>query len=71
MPPSPVSETQEEAPMAEIKAEATTPIKLLYAYWITEDDRIEPGAILNLPVSEARKLIETGKAERADAFPGE
>lgn len=55
----------------EPKAEATTPVKLLYAYWISEDDRIEEGAIIELPVSQARKLIEAGKAERSDPFPGE
>ncbi len=55
----------------EPKAEATTPVKLLYAYWIAEDDRVEEGTIIELPVSEARKLIENGKAARADKFPGE
>lgn len=53
----------------ETKSEAKTPVKLLYAYWIAEDDRVEEGTIIELPVSEARKLIETGKAERADPFP--
>lgn len=55
----------------ELKAEVKTPVKLLYAYWIAEDSRVDEGTILDLPVSEARRLIETGKAERADAFPGE
>jgi hypothetical protein len=72
MPPLSISEPSQEPIMAnETKAEAKTPVKLLYAYWIAEDDRVEEGTIIELPVSEARKLIEAGKAERADKFPGE
>jgi hypothetical protein len=60
------------APMAkEPTAEATTPIKMLYAFWPQEDVRVDAGAIIDLPISKAKELIAAGKAERADAFPGE
>lgn len=52
-------------------AEPTTPVKLLYDYWLTDDERIEAGKTIDLPVAEAKALIASGKAERADAFPGE
>lgn len=72
----PYSTDQQEPVMAdEAKQEApaikTTPVKLLYAYWHEEDVRIEAGTIIDLPFEAARKIIAEGKAERADAFPGE
>jgi len=59
-------EMKQEAP-----AIKTTPVKLLYAYWPEADVRVEVGNILDLPFDEARRLLAEGKAERADAFPGE
>jgi hypothetical protein len=67
MPPLSISEPQQEAAMAEPK----TPVKLLYDFWLEEDARIEAGTVIDLPVAEAKRLIASGKAERADAFPGE
>lgn len=50
---------------------AKAPVKLLYDYWLTDDERIEAGKTIDLPVAEAKALIASGKAERADKFPGE
>jgi hypothetical protein len=67
MPPLSISEPQQEAAMAEPK----TPVKLLYDFWLEDDERIEAGTVIDLPVAEAKRLIASGKAERADKFPGE
>jgi hypothetical protein len=53
------------------KAEAETPVKLLYDRWGADDIRVKAGTIINVPISEARKLFASGKAERADPLPGE
>jgi hypothetical protein len=53
------------------KAEAKTPIKLLYDTWFEEDVRTAAGKVVSVPVSEAKKLISLGKAERADPLPGD
>lgn len=44
----------------------TTPVLLKADYWRTEDDRVETGQIIDVPIPEALKLIEEGKATRAD-----
>ena len=67
MPPLSIPEPEQEAAMAE----PTTPVKLLYDFWLTDDERIEAGTVISLPVADAKALIASGKAERADAFPGE
>lgn len=56
--------------------EATVPIRLLTGYWPKGSsesmlDKLAAGTEANLPVSEARRLIAEGKAERADPFPGD
>lgn len=56
--------------MADAK-EKTTPIKLLYDTWAADEQRIEAGTVLDVPVSVAKELIATGKAERADPLPGD
>jgi hypothetical protein len=56
--------------MAEAR-EKTTPVKLLYAVWLEEGKRTPAGTVLEVPVSEAKKLIAAGKAERADPLPGD
>ncbi|MDK1377099.1 MULTISPECIES: hypothetical protein [unclassified Sinorhizobium] len=56
--------------MAESK-EKTTPVKLLYDVWASDDQRVPRGTVLDLPVSAAKELIAQGKAERADPLPGE
>lgn len=48
-----------------------TPVKLLYATWDGDGKRHERGAIVDVPVPMAKEMIATGKAERADPFPGE
>jgi len=53
------------------KDEVTTPVLMLYAYWPQEDVRVEKGQVIDLPIAQAKALIAAGKAERADAFPGE
>ena len=67
-PPFSIPEPEQDNPMAE---PAKAPVKLLYDYWLTDDERIEAGKTIDLPVAEAKALIASGKAERADKFPGE
>lgn len=47
-----------------------TPITLLRDYW-PETERVKAGTKMDLPVAEAKRLIEAGVAERADPLPGE
>jgi hypothetical protein len=54
----------------EPKPEPTTPVKLFYDYWLTENDRRKAGEIIDLPIPAAKAIIAAGKAERADPFPG-
>ncbi len=49
----------------------TAPVKLLRDYWPEPDTREPAGKSLELPVPEAKRLIEAGVAERADPLPGE
>ena len=49
--------------------EPTVPVKLKFDAW-TEDGRCKKGATVPMPVSDAAKLIDEGKAERADPLPG-
>lgn len=56
--------------MADAKGK-TTPIKLLYDTWADDEQRIEAGTVLDLPISIAKDLIAAGKAERADPLPGD
>jgi len=51
--------------------EMLTPVKLLYAYWPAEDQRILIGFGGGSPIDTAKAMIAEGKAERADPFPGE
>lgn len=53
------------------KQEAKTPVKLLYDRWDTDAERVKAGTVVSLPLSEAKKLIASGKAERADPLPGD
>lgn len=48
----------------------TTPIRLLNDYWPEEDQRVEAGNIIELPLNDAMKLLEQGKATRADKLGG-
>ncbi|WP_373413707.1 hypothetical protein [Ensifer aridi] len=54
--------------MAEAKK---TPVKLLYDVWLDEDKRTPAGTVIEATVSEAKALIASGKAERADPLPGD
>lgn len=53
------------------KPEKTTPVKILYDTWFEEDIRTPAGKVVSVSVSEAKRLIAAGKAERADPLPGE
>lgn len=59
--------------MAEKKDDAPVlaPVKLLYDTWDSEGVRHAAGMVIGLPAVEARKLLNDGKAERADPLPGE
>lgn len=74
-PPYSTDDQQEPVMADEMKQETpatkTTPVKLLYAYWPEADMRVDEGTVIDLPFDEARRLLAEGKAERADAFPGE
>lgn len=62
------------APKTPVKAEKPapkTPVKLLYDTWLEEDIRTAAGTVIDVTVAEAKKLIASGKAERADPLPGE
>ncbi|WP_164863152.1 MULTISPECIES: hypothetical protein [Sinorhizobium] len=54
--------------MAEAKK---TPVKLLYDVWFKDDERTPADTVIEVTVSEAKKLIDDGKAERADPLPGD
>lgn len=47
------------------------PIKLIRDTWVGEERIPADGAIIEMPVKDARRLIEAGVAERADPLPGE
>jgi hypothetical protein len=59
----------------------TMPVKVTRDYWAGDealsewpsaaDNRIAAGRIVQLPLAEARRLIESRVAERADPLPGE
>jgi len=51
--------------------DATTPIRLLYDWWDGQGNRHTRGETVDLVINEARKLLDDGKAERADPLPGE
>lgn len=44
------------------------PIRLLVDWWDDQENRHVSGAEVDVPWTEAKKLIDEGKAERADAF---
>ncbi|WP_167522486.1 MULTISPECIES: hypothetical protein [unclassified Mesorhizobium] len=53
-------------------ADKTATVKLVRAYWLEDGiDRLEAGELLELPLDEARRLINAGVAERTDPLPGE
>jgi hypothetical protein len=56
---------------AEKKAEAKTPVKLLYDTWLVEDERTPAGKVIEVTITDAKRLIAAGKAERADPLPGD
>lgn len=73
-----------DAPKTSAKAK-TIPVLLKRDYWAGEDikdqwmpapeagdpNRIPAGTVLNLDGKEARRLMQAGVAERADALPDE
>lgn len=65
-----------EATMGELKvtkpdADKKAPVLLKYDYWDANEERHMAGDIIELPVKQARALVDEGKAERADPMPGE
>ena len=57
--------------MTEQKKKAGAPVLLSHAYWDAEGARHEAGTVVELPLTEAKAMIKSGKAERADPMPGE
>lgn len=53
------------------KAEPMIPVKLLYDRWNADEIREPAGKIIDVSISEAKKLIAAGKAQRADPLPGD
>lgn len=47
------------------------PVRLLYDTWDENEKRVAAGNVVELDLEDAKTLIRAGKAERADAFPGE
>ncbi len=46
------------------------PVRILRGYWPMDGGKkLEPDTEVELPIAEARHLIESGIAERADALP--
>jgi len=65
---------QEESTSATPSSAAPTvlaPVLLHRNYWPDENTRCEKGTIVEVPATEARRLVELGVAERADPYPGE
>lgn len=48
----------------------TTPILLTSDYWPEADQRVCAGEVIEVPIPAAMKLIEDGKAKRADPIGG-
>lgn len=51
-------------------AEKKIPVLLTSDYWPVADDRVEAGNTIDVTIDEAMKLIEAGKAKRADPMGG-
>ena len=53
-------------------ADKSVIVKLVRDYWVEEGiDRVKAGELVELPVDEARRLLNAGVAERTDPLPGE
>lgn len=52
------------------QTEQTTPVALLADYWPAADERVEAGTVIDVTIPTAMKLIEEGKAKRADPMGG-
>lgn len=55
--------------MTDGKSKKTTPVRLLRDYFAEEDVRTPAGEVVDLPVAEAKRLVESGVALRADPMP--
>jgi hypothetical protein len=53
------------------KADAKVPVRLLYDTWLVADVRTAAGTVVDVDLEDAKQLIRSGKAERADPLPGE
>lgn len=52
--------------------ETKVPMLLKVDYWPEEGgERHKAGKVVEIPVSKAKELLKAGKAERADAMPGD
>ena len=49
----------------------SVPVRLIYDVWLNEGERTPTGTVVSLGLVEAKALIASGKAERADPLPGE
>ena len=54
---------------AQKAAAKIAPVRLKYDYW--NPTRQKAGTVIYLPTQDAKQLVADGKAERADAWPGE
>ena len=54
-----------------VPVEPKTPVRLLRAYWLADEDRHDEGETIQVPVSLALELIEKQIAVRADPMPGQ
>lgn len=57
--------------LPEGSADKTAPVLLKVDYWDETGARHKKGTVIDLTPTEARKLMEGGKADRADPLPGE
>jgi hypothetical protein len=49
----------------------TIAVKLTRDYWVEADVRVSAGAIIDVTVDAALKLLDSGVATRTDPLPGQ
>ena len=62
---------QSEIDKASAPVTKGVPVRLLYDCWFKEDERTKAGTFMEVSVDDAKRLIKSGKAERADPLPGD
>ena len=51
-------------------AEKKTPVRLIRAWWGADDERHEPGEVVDMTLDDAKAALAAGFGERADPLPG-